>query len=95
MNPKKTAVEFKYGQMAQDMMDFGEMEWLMVMAASSTQKETSMKESGQKIKLMGMEYTHISVVVDMKVNGLRISNMDLELNNGLMAPNMTDNMSKV
>jgi hypothetical protein len=39
-------------------------------------KEMSTRASGQKIKLMVMEFIRILMVVDMRVNGSRINNMD-------------------
>ena len=84
---------FKYGQMVQDMMDFGEMEWLMALVASFMLKVMFMKVNGLKIKQMAMVCILISMVADMKVNGFRINSMVLELNNGLMERNMKVSMN--
>lgn len=39
-------------------------------------KEMSTRASGQKIKLMVMEFIRILMVVDTRVSGSRINNMD-------------------
>ena len=39
-------------------------------------KEMSTKASGQKIKLMDMEFIHILMEVDTRASGSKINNMD-------------------
>ena len=41
-------------------------------------KEMSTRASGQKIKLMVMEFIRILMEVDMRASGSRINNMDTE-----------------
>ena len=94
MKIKKMVVEYKFGQMAQDMMVSGEMEWQMAMVVWSMQKEMFMKVNGQKIKQMVLVYILISTAVGMKVNGFKINNMVMVLSNGQMVPNMKDNTNK-
>lgn len=90
---KRMEEVFKFGQMDQDMMDFGEMEWLMALVVSFMLKVMYMKVNGLRIKQMVMVYILISMVADTKVNGSRINSMVLELNNGLMEQNMKVSMN--
>lgn len=66
---------FKYGQMDLDTMDSGEIIWQMDTEDLFTLKETSMKESGPKIRLMAMESILILMEADMKVSGSKTNNM--------------------
>jgi len=43
---------------------------------------------------MVMVNIHMQMVLHMLVNGLKISNMEMVLNNGLMVQNMTDNIQE-
>ena len=92
---RKTVAVFKYGQMDPGMMDFGETGWQMDMEGSCMLKEMSMRVNGQKIRLMDMVFILILMEVDTKDNGTKISSTAMELNNGQMVPNTTDNISKV
>ena len=92
---KKTVEVFKSGQMDLDTMVSGEMEWQMVMEDSFMPRVTCMKESGLKIKPMGMVFTLILMEVDMRGNGSKINNTDLVSSNGQMVLSMRGNMSKV
>ena len=94
MRIKRMAVEFKFGPMDPDMMASGEMEWPMGTEDLFMLKVMCMKESGQKTKLMAMEFTLILMEVDMKANGFRINNTDSVSSNGLTEPNMKDNTNK-
>lgn len=69
---------FKYGLMDQDMMDFGEMEWLMDLVDWSMPKAMSMRANGLKTRLMAMGFILTSMVAGMRANGSRINSMDLE-----------------
>lgn len=77
-------VEFKYGLMALDMMDFGKMEWLMVKAGLFTLMETYILENGRKTRLMDLVYNKIIMVVGTKGTGSMINNMVKEQKHGLM-----------
>lgn len=66
----------------------------MDMEDSFMQRVMCMKENGLKTKLMAMEYIRILMEVDTRVNGSKISNMDLVLSNGLMALSTRDSTSK-
>lgn len=91
---KRMVEEFKFGQMALDMMGFGDKEWQTDMEDLYMQKEMYMRENGLKIKLMDLEFTLILMEVDMRVTGSKINNMVLALNNGLMELNTKDNTNK-
>lgn len=91
---KKTEEVFKSGQMDLDTMVSGEMEWLMDMDVLFMQKEMSMRENGQRIRPTALVFIPTIMVVDTKVNGFRISSMDMVLSNGPMALNMRANMNK-
>ena len=91
---KKIEEEFKFGPMAADTTDSGEMAWPMDMADSFMPKEMSMRESGLMIRPMVSGFTLISTVAGMKASGTKISNTDTELNNGQMVPNMRETTSK-
>ena len=84
---------FKYGLMDQDMMVFGEMEWLTDLVDWSMPKAMYMKANGLKIKLMAMGYILTSMAAGLRANGFKINSMDLELSNGLMEPNMRGSMN--
>jgi hypothetical protein len=64
--------------MVQDMMDFGEMEWLTDLEDWFMPKAMFMKANGLKIKQMAMVSILTSMAVDMRANGSKINNMDLE-----------------
>ena len=53
----------------------------MDMEDSFTLREMYMKETGSKIKLMGMDSTHILTEHNMKVPGKKINNMEKEKQN--------------
>lgn len=53
--------------------------------------ETTMMDSGNKIKLMDLEFTKESKVEDMKVVGKMISPMDSESNSGVMETYIKEN----
>jgi len=91
---RKTAEAFRFGLMALDMMDSGEMEWLMGMEDLSMQKVTFMKVNGPRIKQMDLESIPTITEADMKVNGFKINNMAMVLNNGLMELSMKDNTNR-
>jgi hypothetical protein len=76
MKIKKMVVEYKFGQMVQGTMDFGETEWQTDMVDLFMLKVMCMKENGLKIKLTDMEFTLILMEVDMKDNGSKINSMD-------------------
>jgi len=60
---------------------------LMLKADLCTQTETFMKAIGLTISLKALEFTYIKTALDMKENGLRISNMEGELSVGMMGLN--------
>ena len=91
---KRMVEEFKFGQMALDMMGFGDKEWRTDTEDLCMQKEMYMRENGLKIKLMDSEFILILMEVDMRVIGSKINNMVLGLNNGLMELNTKDNTNK-
>jgi hypothetical protein len=92
---RKTVEEFKSGQMDQDTMGSGEMEWPMDMVVLYMLKEMSMRVNGQRIKQMVLEFILIITEVGMKDNGSKINNTDMVLNNGQMVQNTKVNMNKV
>jgi hypothetical protein len=67
--------EFKFGQMALDMMGFGDKEWRTDTEDLCMQKEMYMRENGLKIKLTVLVFILILMEVDMKVTGFKINNM--------------------
>ena len=91
---RKTAEEFKFGQMDQGTTDFGKMVWQMVTEDLFTLKEMCMKVNGSTIKQMAMEFTHISMAADTRDSGFKTSSMVWVLNSGQMVLNMKDFMSK-
>lgn len=54
-----------------------------------------MRVNGPKIRPMGMVSTLILMAADTKDSGIRINNMVLESNSGLMVRNTKVNMNKV
>ena len=90
----KMDVEFRYGQMAQDMTGFGAMAWQTDTDDSCTPRAMSTKVSGPKIKPMVMEYTPTSTAAATKDNGSQTSSTDSVLNNGPMAQSMMDNTNR-
>ena len=93
MKIKKTEEVYKYGQMVQDMMDSGKMELLKDTEGWFMPRETYMKVNGWMTKLMVMVSTLTLMEASMKVNGLMISNMDLESKDGQMVLSMKEHMS--
>jgi len=79
--------------MDQDMMDFGEMEWLMDLEDWSMPKAMYMKASGLKIRQMGMECIRTSMAAGMRASGSKINSMALEWSSGLMVPSTRGSMS--
>lgn len=94
MKTRKMVEEFKFGLMDLDMMGSGEMEWPMATEDSFMLKVMFMRESGLKIKLMGMVFTLTLTAVGTKDSGSRINNMVLVLNSGLMEPSTKVSTSK-
>ena len=72
---RKTAEEFKFGLMDQDMTVSGEMVSLKAMVDSSKWKVTFTKENGMLTKLMGSEFILITMETGMLVIGKEISSM--------------------
>ena len=87
-------MEFKFGQMDQDMMVSGEMAWPMDMDAWYMLKVMSMRENGLKIKQMVSVFTLTIMEADTRVNGFRTNNMAMALSNGQMVRNMKVSMNK-
>jgi len=85
---KKTAEAFKFGQMDQGTMVSGKTAWLMVTEDSYMLKETFTRVNGSMTRPMVMVFTLILMEVDMKGSGSKISNMDWDLNSGLMVLSM-------
>lgn len=80
--------------MGPDTMDFGEMEWQMGTADWYMLRVTCMRESGPRIKPMGMAFTLILMAAGMKASGFKINNMGLVSSSGQTVPSMKDSMSK-
>jgi hypothetical protein len=74
---KRMVEEFKYGQMVQDMMVFGDKEWQMDMEDLCMPKEMCMRVNGLRIKQMDLVFILISMEADMRVTGSKISSMVL------------------
>jgi hypothetical protein len=74
---KRMVEEFKYGQMVQDMMVFGDKEWQTDMEDLSMPKEMCMRVNGLRIKQMDLVFILISMEADMRVTGSKISSMVL------------------
>jgi hypothetical protein len=74
---RRMVEEFKYGQMVQDMMVFGDKEWQTDMEDLFMLKVMYMKVSGQKIKQMDSESILILMEADTRVIGFKINNMVL------------------
>jgi hypothetical protein len=64
--------------MAQDMMDFREMEWQMVLVKWSMLTAMSMKVDGLKIRVMVMGFIVTSIAVIIRVNGSGVNSLYLE-----------------
>jgi hypothetical protein len=94
MRIRKTVAEYKFGQMAPDTTDSGEMEWPTDMEDLSMPKEMFMRVNGLRIKPMVMACTPTSMDLDMRANGSKISNMALVLNNGQMVQNTRASMNR-
>ena len=92
---RKMDVVFRFGLMVQDMTASGEMAWPMAMADLFTQKVTYMRENGPRTKLTDSVFIPISMEVDTRANGTRISNMVMVLSSGQMVPSTMVNTSKV
>ena len=84
---KNTEKVSKSGKMGLFMKGSGKTIKLMLKADLCTQTETYMKAIGSSISLKALEYTYIKTALDMKENGLRISNMEGELSVGEMGLN--------
>ena len=84
---KNTEKVSKSGKMGHLMKGSGKTIKLMLKADLCTQTETYMKAIGSSISLKALEYTYIKTALDMKENGLRISNMEGELSVGEMGLN--------
>lgn len=74
---KRMVEEFKYGQMVQDMMVFGDKEWQTDMEDLCMPKEMFMRVNGLRIKQMDLVFILISMEADMRVTGSKISSMVL------------------
>ena len=74
---RRMVEEFKYGQMAQDMMVFGDKEWQTDMEDLCMPKEMFMRVNGLRIKQMDLVFILISMEADMRVTGSKISSMVL------------------
>ena len=84
---KNTEKVSKSGKMGLFMKGSGKTIKLMLKADLCTQTETYMKAIGSTISLKALEFTYIKTALDMKENGLRISNMEGELSVGEMGLN--------
>ena len=84
---KNTEKVSKSGKMGLFMKGSGKTIKLMLKADLCTQTETFMKAIGSTISLKALEFTYIKTALDMKENGLRISNMEGELSVGEMGLN--------
>lgn len=88
---RETVGVYKFGQMDQDMMDFGKMAWPVDMAVWSTRRAMFTKEPGTKIKLTVSEFTPTITGVGTRANGSTISNMVKESKSGQMVHNILAN----
>lgn len=70
------ALEFRYGQIMQDMRGIGKIIELVEMENSLMLMEMSIKVSGEMIKLMVLEYIIISMAPNILANGKMIYNME-------------------
>jgi hypothetical protein len=86
--------EYKYGQMVQNMKDFGEKIKQMEKGDLLIVMVMFMKESGKMIKLKDLEYILIMMVLDMREIGMMISKMDLELKYGQIIVSMRENINR-
>ena len=84
---KNTEKVSKSGKMGLFMKGSGKTIKLMLKADLCTQTETYIKAIGSTISLKALEFTYIKTALDMKENGLRISNMEGELSVGEMGLN--------
>jgi hypothetical protein len=64
--------------MAQDMMDFGEMEWLTDLVDWFMPKVMFMKANGLKIRQTATVFILTSTAAGMRASGSKINSMDLE-----------------
>ena len=84
------AMDTRGGRMAASMMASGKGIRLMASGNSFMLMEIFMMASGLMIRLMVMELIPMLMGLLMLGNGLKINNMERDLKNGLMVPNMKD-----
>ena len=89
---KEMAEEFKFGMMVVGMRGIGREIKQMAKVDLSMQTEMFIKGIGLMIKLMVMEYTFIKMVHDMKVIGVRTSNMVKDKSHGQMEQSTKETM---
>jgi hypothetical protein len=87
-------LEDNNGLMDRDMRVTGLTIRLTVLASFTMQMEMFTKESGQTIKQMEKEHTHMLMVLNIKEIGRMISSMAMELRLGLMVLFMRVNILK-
>ena len=80
----RMAVVYKLGQMDLSMRGTGKMAMYTVEVGLFIQMEMFKRVNGNKTKLMGTGPTHMQMVQDMKVVGVKTSNTAKEKNHGLM-----------
>jgi flagellar biosynthesis regulator FlbT len=83
---------FKFGQMVQDMTDFGKKEWLTVEDDWYMPTEMFTLENGSKTRLTDMEFSKTTTEVATKAIGLTINNTVTEQKHGQMVLHMLVNM---
>ena len=86
---------FKFGQMERDMKESGVIIKQTVKENFGMLMEIFTKENGRMIKQMDLVFTLTKMEQDMKVIGLTIYNMVLELKLGEMEVNIRVNIMKV
>jgi hypothetical protein len=84
---KKMEEVSKFGQMVQDMMDFGNMILLKDMVVLFMLRVMSMKDNGKMIKQMALEFILITTEIDTLVTGKRTNNTARVLKCGPMTQN--------
>jgi len=87
-------MEFKYGQMVQNIKEIGNIIKLEVKENLNMLMEIFMKDNGNKIKQMDMEFISILMELNIKEIGKMIFRKDLENKHGLMEQNIKDNIYK-
>lgn len=83
---------FKFGQMVQDMTDFGKKEWLTAEDDWYMPTEMFTLENGSKTRLTDMEFSKTTTEVATKAIGLTINNTVTEQKHGQMVLHMLVNM---